>query len=69
MGNLPPSVRVTQVRALQALLRSRRVKVSEKEAINVWDNVVDCAPWMALDKIWDPESWERVIHLTHRKEV
>ena len=24
---------------------------------------------MALDKIWDPESWERVIHLAHRKEV
>ena len=26
-------------------------------------------PWVALDRIWDTGSWERVIHLAHRKEI
>ncbi|XP_014306983.1 endogenous retrovirus group K member 7 Gag polyprotein-like [Myotis lucifugus] len=69
MGNLPPSARAPQARALHALLQSRLVKVSEKELQTHWEYLLQSNPWLIEAPIWDPSIWEKVLKRIRSAEV
>lgn len=66
MGNSTSHQQESQIRGL---LKLQGIKISQKEAVSFWEEVLHLAPWMNSSNPYDPEVWTRVAYLPQTREV
>lgn len=54
---------------MRGLLKLQGIKISQKEAVSFWEEVLHLAPWMNSSNPYDPEVWTRVAYLPQTREV